>query len=55
MSAFDISPAEFHKVMPAREVDDFVKKTASVAELKNVLFKHVGGTKQLLESNDEIH
>jgi len=47
MSAFSINQKEFAMVMPSTQVDEFVEKPTSIREIKDVLLKHVGQTKQL--------
>lgn len=50
MSAFEIKE-EFQKVMPSTQVDDFITKPAHFEEIKSVLLRHVGQTKQLTSSD----
>jgi CheY-like chemotaxis protein len=50
MTAFEINKSEFSKVMPSTtEVDDFVRKPVSIKFLKDVILRHIGNTKRLLD------
>ena len=53
MSPFEISKAEFQKVMPSTEIDDFLTKPATIAQVKNILLRHIGQTKRLKGSNGD--
>jgi DNA-binding NtrC family response regulator len=47
MSGFEIAPDEFAKILPSTKVDDFIKKPAAIEQVKTVLLKHIGNTKQV--------
>jgi CheY-like chemotaxis protein len=55
MTAFEIDQEEFSKVLPSAQVDDFIKKPATVAHIKDVLLKHIGQTKQLMTTGSKEH
>lgn len=47
MSSFEIHKSEFTKVLPSIRVEDFVQKPVSIAELKNIVLKHIGNVKRI--------
>jgi DNA-binding NtrC family response regulator len=48
MSSFEIHKSEFAKVLPSIKVEDFIQKPVSMAELKNIVLKHIGNTKRMV-------
>lgn len=46
MSSFEIGN-EFANVLPSTKVDDFITKPAKIVTIKDVLLRHIGGTKRL--------
>ena len=47
MSSFEIHKSEFAKVLPSIRVEDFIQKPFSIAELKDIVLKHIGNTKRI--------
>jgi len=53
MTSFDINHSEFERVMPSTHIDDFIRKPATIAQIKSVLLKHIGQTKSLMAGSNE--